>query len=874
MIWLRVVVLALDIYLLASVAPWLALLILEWRLQHTADSPAECDRRLHILRAEARDEDAAWPDAPRPGRYEELDRHAQEGLAHLHDLLSEATSLRPVLSAFQPALLAPHQIALVRAWQPLSRAFALWRHARQLRRLLDQADDAVLQLQQRRQRVEAIPGRIRAELNEVRAEVRRLQAVLEAEKEEGGTLGLEELAQRLDAIEADTAQTLDALAQAGAADMPQIALQADALLQSASPEVHTLDEQITQAVSSRSRAESLIARLDSTLNLLEERLAGLHARGAREEAPALELAALRAEARRVTAKAGRRTVSAYHEIHTDVAALDARIAAFSEHLDALDEVMEQSRAAIQGDVQALAETQRLLAELGRNEPGVDPEDTAALIERASQGFAEAEQQQALGTMEGYQASLALSHKATQQLDQARAAIAALPAHLSTLRELGEAASPTALADWRARAARAREQLEIYARHWTTELAGDAAEASALLDQAEALLGRLSPGVRQVRRVRESEIAHATDVMTQARDALHAASDRVEALEAELARIEAMRQQLLAEMDDLQRHDFPTLVQEGKHMLPELRQRLNALTDSLKDQSAIIADPAQTDHDEALNVWLPSFRQQIEELHAEHQRSQADYAGLLRDTIRRIDKQWSKLSRLDPFDPPLPGEDVTRLAADLDAWRDTAERQADNPVALREILGRHAPALEQRIDLAIEQITAGRRDLEALDRHYRKAAQNAHALRMRIRDLRAENAFANLTWDTEEADRVWDEAMEAERDCQTARTLLQACDHLQRAVNAALQAEQLYSRVEHQMQSALRRLDDELRGLHAGIDRARKQADALRERGEDEEAVDIERACEGAERGIELAYESGTFEEALRRLRDARSALGR
>ena len=163
-----------------------------------------------------------------------------------------------------------------------------------------------------------------------------------------------------------------------------------------------------------------------------------------------------------------------------------------------------------------------------------------------------------------------------------------------------------------------------------------------------------------------------------------------------------------------------------------------------------------------------------------------------------------------------------MAADLDAWRDTAERQADNPVALREILGRHAPALEQRIDLAIEQITAGRRDLEALDRHYRKAAQNAHALRMRIRDLRAENAFASLTWDTEEADRVWDEAMEAERDCQTARTLLQACDHLQRAVNAALQAEQLYSRVEHQMQSALRRLDDELRGLHAGIDRARKQ----------------------------------------------------
>ena len=128
---------------------------------------------------------------------------------------------------------------------------------------------------------------------------------------------------------------------------------------------------------------------------------------------------------------------------------------------------------------------------------------------------------------------------------------------------------------------------------------------------------------------------------------------------------------------------------------------------------------------------------------------------------------------------------------------------------------------ERIVLAIEQITTGRRDLEALDRHYRKAAQNAHALRMRIRDLCAESAFANLTWETE-ADRIWDEALEAERDCQTARTLLQACDHLQRAVNAALQAEGLYARVEHQLQSALRRLNDELRGVHEAISKARRQ----------------------------------------------------
>ena len=866
--------LALDIYLLASVAPWLLLVILEWRLQHAADSPSECDRRLHLLRAEARDEEAVWPDAQRPGRYEELDRRAQEGLTRLRDILAEATSLRPVLSAFQPAALGPRQIAMFRAWQPLLRDLSLWRHARQLCHLLDQGEDVLLQLHQRRQRAEGIPGRIRAELNEVRAEARRLQALLEAENEEAGTLGLEELATRLDEVEAEIAGALDALSQATDVDMPQVALEADALLQRAAPEVHALDEQIIQAVSSRNRAEDLLARLGSGLNLLEERIAGLSARGAIEAAPAHELASLRAESNRVVQKAGRRTVSAYYEIHADVTALDARMAALGERLDALDEVMEQSREAIQGDVRALSEAQRSLAELVRDQPGLEPDNTAALIERAAQSFSEAEQQQALGTMEGYQASLALSRTAVQQLAEARAAMAALPGRLATLRDLAGVASPAVLAEWRARAARVREQLQVYTRHWDTEMAGCAGEATALLDRSEALLGRLAIGVRQVKRVRESELAHATEVLTEARDAILAAGERVEALEAELARVEALRAQLLAAMDDLQSRALPVLQQEGKHMLPELRQRLNGLTDAMKEHRALVTDPSQIDHDEAVSVWLPSFEEQIEELHAEHNRSLAHHAALLREAIRRIDKQWNKLSRLDPYDPPLPAEDVTRLAADLDAWRDTAERQADNPVALREILGRHAPALEQRIDLAIEQIAAGRRDLEALDRHYRKAAQNAHALRMSIRGLRAESAFPSLAWDTDEADRVWDEALEAERDCQTARTLLQACDHLQRAVNAALQAEQLYSRVEHQMQSALRRLGDELRAVQTGIDKARKQADALRERGEDEEAAEVERACEGAERGIDLAYESGTFEEALRRLRDARGALGR
>jgi len=708
----------------------------------------------------------------------------------------------------------------------------------------------------------------------VRAEARRLQALLEAEREDGGTLGLEEPAQRLEAIEDEIANALDALSQANEQDMPQAVLEADALLLKVDPAVRALDAEIIQAVSSRSRAEDLLERLDSSLRLLEERIAGLNARGAREAAPGHELAALRGEANRVVQKASHRTVSAYYEIHTDVAALDARIAALGERLDALDEVMEHSREAIQGDVKALADVQHSLGELVQDEPALEPDTTAVLIERATNSYMEAEQQHALGTTEGYQAALSLSHAAMQQLEEARAAIAALPERMAALRDLAGTASPAVLDAWRARGARVREQLQMYARHWNTESAGIAGEALATLDRAEVTIRRLAPGVRMAKRVRESELEHAIELLTQARDAVTVSGERIEALEAELARVEGLREEFLIALDDLHKRAFPEIEREGKHMLPELRQRLNALADALKEQRGRAGDPAQTDYDEAVKAWLPSFQQQLEELRAEHARSQAYHVGLLRDAIRRIDKQWTRLSRLDPFDPPLPEEDVQRLGADLEAWRDTAERQADNPVALREILARHAPSLEQRIALAIEQVTSGRRDLEALDRQYRRAAQNAHALRMSIRDLRAESAFPDLTWDTDEADRVWDQALESERGSQTARTLLQACDQMQRGVNAALQAEQLYTRVEHQMQSAMRRLGDELRSLQAAINKGRRQVDELRERGQEDDADAIERACEAAERGIELAYESVTFEEALRRLRDARDALGR
>jgi len=112
----------------------------------------------------------------------------------------------------------------------------------------------------------------------------------------------------------------------------------------------------------------------------------------------------------------------------------------------------------------------------------------------------------------------------------------------------------------------------------------------------------------------------------------------------------------------------------------------------------------------------------------------------------------------------------------------------------------------------------------------------------------------------------------ERESAAARALSQAVDRLQRAVNTARRAEALYQALERQIASATERLDGELQTIGRLADRAQRLEEGLRQEARTDQAREVARQIEAANRALDLAAQATTFDDALRHLRTARSAI--
>jgi len=420
----------------------------------------------------------------------------------------------------------------------------------------------------------------------------------------------------------------------------------------------------------------------------------------------------------------------------------------------------------------------------------------------------------------------------------------------------------------------REQLRLYARHWTSALAGDAAEALSSLDQVEVDLERIPQNVRYQRGFHQSELAEAADTLAHARESMERAKQLLAKLEAEQQRLEGLRRDAVTAVEKLARESIPETEQLSEKMLPELQQRFSAFAKTFSDRAEAIGDVARTDYDVVMAQWLPSVWQQLDELREEHDRSVREYAQGLKEATARLERQWTRLNKLNPAEPPSSEEHIDRLAKDLEAWRNDSQRQKDSPLLLRDIVGRRASALEQRIETARQQIVEGRRTLSTLDHQYARHSQAVGSLRDAITGMQAGTRWTQLTWDVGEPEKAWERASELERKSRVTATLMEAVDLLQQAVNAAQQAEQLYARVEHQMGSALRRLDDELKAATGALAKVRRRADELRAAGASDELTALDAQCASAERALQMADAATTFEDALRHIRGAREALVR
>lgn len=870
--WPVVLVLAAVVYAMVTFAPWVALRFFEWRLRRSSEALLDQEPWFQKLAEAEHEQTLAWPAKPRPGRYQDSDRQAQESLAALGASLKRSESLWAELSAYRSARLAVGEVASGRAWRPLVRAATIWRNTRPWRRLLQRGDASAARLRELQQVAAEIPSQVRAQWATARAESNRLSAILEAEQE-AGTQGLEGIGLRLRTAETEIERSLDALAQATPAQTPTVVAEADNSLQATLSAIEESERLLSAAAAARSGAEGLLTRVDSTLRLAEERWEGLKSRGATEPGIARDVAELRDATMRLAATTGERKVEAYQRATEEGTVLDGRVQALMAQLDALDELMRRSKEAIEGDVQALARAQDAVEGLTRQDPLLEPDQALGLIEQARGAYVEAERQRGLGTMRGYDASLPLSQAAVQSLAQAEEGAKALPGGVRQVRELLGVLTAEALGDWRTRAERVREQLIIYPRHWDKGLAGDSAEAISNLDQVEVDLERIPPNVRYLRRFRQSELAEAADILAHGQECMARAKQLIAALEGEQQRIEEQRAALEQGLDRLAQQQMPDLLGLSAQMLPELQQRVQGISASLDERRAALRDPAQVNYDEAMGEWLPSVLQRVEALRGEHEDSSNHYRAMLKETIARVDRAWGRLSKLDMHAKPGPEEDMDQLIADLNAWRAEAQRQTGNPLALREIAGPQGAALEERVETAHRQIAEGRRAVEALDRQYRRYSQSARSLRAAIQEMRQSSRWPKLGWDTREADRIWEQANDLERESHAAPTLSQEAAQLQRAATASQQADQLYAQTERLMSNALRRLDDETRSIYAVVERGERRATALRVEGNTDAYTALEERLVSARRAIETAQAATTLEDALRYLRDAREALG-
>ena len=870
--WWHVVVILLDTYLLLGLGPWIVLQMLEWLMTRSGGPLVREGERLRELAEMEQEQTQSWPQKPRPGRYEEPDRIALECLGSLRSLIAEAERLWPLVSGYSAPALTVVDVLALRCWRVLPGALAAWRNLRSLLQLLDQSDETLVTLMEQQQTVADIPARIRAALNDTRAEIRRLNALLEVEQE-AGTLGLADTAQRLRREEEAIERSLDLLAGSGAEQLPQVVADIDEMLRTTGPVLVAIEQFISKASGERSRVQGLIVRLGSSLQLAEERWEGLKLRGAAEPSLSRSLAELRTVVEHAVRVAKQRTVSAYEQVSGQVTSLDGQLAALSDRLDALDRVMVHSKTAVEGDVAALAAAQAACDKVLREDPLVDLDQSLALIEKASQSYMEAERQRGLGTFQGYETSISEAETAMKHLAAAQDALVSLPEKVSQVREQLSTLASEAMGEWRSRAEHVRGQLQTYARHWGAGLAGEAAEAISSLDQVEVDVERIPPNVRYQRRFRQSELGEAVDILSHACQEMEKAKTLTKALEAENERIEGLRKDLANATEKLTREGLPALEQLKDSMLPELQQRFAAFRDAFVKQVAMLGDPSQVDYDECVTHWLPSIWQQLDELKGEHEQSMREYAKALREVTQRLERQWGRLSKLNPRTSPSSEEPVERLAKDLEDWNADVQRHGDSPLALRDIIGRRADALEQRIENARQQITEGRRTLGLLRREYDRRTQTVQGLRESVNAMQRESQWPRLTWDTEEAEKVWEKAGDSEHASRAAPALVTATDQLQQAVNAAQQAEQLFARTEHQMEGVLRRLDDELRTVAVAQERARRRVDELREAGASEELVALEAQCAAAERAVEMATAATTPEDALRHLRAARAALG-
>ncbi|MFP3895587.1 MAG: hypothetical protein ACLFV5_01950 [Anaerolineales bacterium] len=871
MSWPRVLVIILDLYLLGSLGAWFVLRFLLWRLHRQDSCSANDESHLQELEKDLEHHVSLWPTQPRPGRYREIDDTAQDTLKTLEQVVDQIRERWPVPMLPASTFITFSEALRFRAWPPLCKAFVAWRQCRQMQQLLDRAENLLATLKKKERQAHQIPEKVHAALHEMRAETRRIGVLLEAEVE-AGTTGLEDAEHQLQTIYDEIERGLDILANTEKGNMAVAVLKADELMGRMMPQLEELDDFMERTARARSRTENVAQRVQSSLELAQERWEGLKARGATESSVQRELETLQKITQEIKQTARQRTVKAYRRVTKEVSHFDVAFQSLSNKLDQLDDLMEQSRETIRGDVQALTQAQAECDDLCKKNPLLEPDRSVALIEEAADAYMEAERQRSLGTLEGYQSAITLSKRAESRLQEATESLSDFLEKRNRIRHLLDQLSSEALGEWHERVHRLREALHVYTVHWEKGLAEKVGQAASNLEQVSMDLERVPSDIRHERSFRQTELPDALRILSHAQTCFERAKESIGDLEQEKERIESLREELDSQMETLTQETWPDLESKKEQMLPEVRERMEALRQEFVAQRHRIEIPSQVDYHRAYEEWLPSLTSQLKELLSTHKNDRDHYQKAAQETEKALQRMWTRLNKMRPYEQPMPQEDIDTLNAELESWQAAIKENAENPATLRTVVGRRATALQERMENAQRQIREGRKGLKDLSRAYQRSTRRIHALRSNIDEMQENSQWPHIMWETSDAEEMWEQAIALERQSTTASTLREANNRLQEAVNAAQNAEEMYRRTVNQMERALRQLSDELQAAERRLGRGRDRVQSLQQEGSPKAAEETSEVCDRAERRVEMATSASTFEDALRHLREARNIL--
>lgn len=872
MTWWLWLIVALALHLLASMTPWIALQIAAWRIQGRGPFLANQTLQFEQILAAEREHSERWPARPRAGRYRDVDSVAIEQLMRIRVIISQVNDLWPAVAGFTPPAPAPLRVLAMGAWRPLRDTLGVWRVKRRLNALLDEGRQAMYGLTHQWAEAQSIPGRIQAELADVRAEAQRLRAMWQTQVDEGA-LGLDSIGQGVASLDRSLGEGLDAMRQAEPEKLAAAALQCEGRLAKAVELARALERDLQRAIEVRRRALEGVERMDAGVRALQERWRGLEARGAREPAVAQRVRDLALVASELAGIAKSATTQAYEETLAGLDDYQALERSLSDQFEALEGLMRSSQEALVSSAATAAEAQRACDAL-REDGGLELDLCDALLVQTNEIRSQAKGQLALGTWYGYQTSLSLAEQARQKAKETADLSEATSMELAQVRTDRPLATPQVRDSLRERAHSADTALRYYARHWDDARQAEFERIYTMLTQADAAWELLPAALQRGEMPRQSELRAAAEALKQTTAATRRAHQLVEAQEGTLTRLNSQRRMLDEGLTEVDRDLLPTLEGVRDAMLPELLERYEAWSARYLARLPELKNAAQVNYDEVADRWLPETLAQARNILATHGEDVARYRRLAQEARKRIEREWQRLQKLDPMQRPLPEENLEQLTSDHEAWQAEIAAEIESPAALSELAGRRLAALERRIEAARRQITEGRQTLASLDRQYGQQLQSMQKSRAVMRALVQDSQWRQIEWDLADGEEQVERAAIYQEASREAESLDEAINQMRRAVNTAQEAQQIYHGVEQQLTSAQDRLNREFRAANADLDRAQRRAGQLRSQGQSDALRALEARCAAATSLIGMAQNAATFENALRHLREAQEELAR